>query len=251
MTTAVPDYDVFENAQEFLQYEELINQDIMYNAHFCYIKKNDALNYNILFSKLCNKFVNLFEKLRIEHLSDSTKYRKYREYLNYWIAYKLRVSGLPDILSPKFYDLLKSNYRECAPDGELYNKIYQIHDRNFNNMDIIYTLYRIYYELKSYNNVKCKEFHTKYEKYYNLAVNTCYTNDEKLCIPLKKFTNFYNKNRYSKLHICSTEGLPELPKFVTSKSSQGMKFIDKLAHYLHKLSSKQTEETLPIISNTK
>lgn len=110
--------------------------------------------------------------------------------MNYWVAYKLRVTSLPYNLNPKFYDLIKNNYWECASGGELYNKIYKIQDKNFNNMDIIYKLYRSYYDLKDYNNVKCKKFHTEYKKYYNLAVNKCYTDDEKLCISLEKSTSF-------------------------------------------------------------
>ncbi|SBT53848.1 PIR Superfamily Protein [Plasmodium ovale wallikeri] len=145
--------------RNFFEYEDLINQDIMYNTHFCYIEKNDAMNYNIQFSNLCNKFVKFFEKLRTKNQYDSTKYRKYREYMNYWVAYKLRVSGLPDSLNPKFYELLKNNYRECAPGGALYNKIYQIQDKNFNNMDIIFILYRIYSELKANYDSVCQKFY--------------------------------------------------------------------------------------------
>ncbi|SBT72205.1 PIR protein [Plasmodium ovale] len=251
MTTAEPDYDVFDNAQEFFQSEDLIDDSIALNAHFCYTKKNDALNYNIQFSKLCNKFVKYFEKLRSEHLSDSTKYKKYSEYLNYWIAYKLRVTGLPDDLNPKFYELLKNNYTQFAAHGELYNKIYQIKEQNFKNMDIIYTLYRKYYELKANDDSVCQKFYDKYKENYNLAVDRCYTTDEKLCKPLEKFVHFYKVNRSYKLHMCSREGLPLLPNFVTSKPSDGINFIDKLAYYLYQLSSKQTKDTLSIISNTK
>ncbi|SBT75083.1 PIR protein [Plasmodium ovale] len=251
MTAVEPDYDVFEYSQEFFQNEEQIDENVALNAHFCYTEENDALNYNIQFRNLCNKFVKLFEKLRTMNQYDSTKYRKYREYMNYWIAYKLRVTGLPNSLNPKFYEFLKNKYKECAPGGDLYNKIYQIHDRNFNNMDIIYKLYRIYYDLKAYNNVKCQNFYEKYQENYNLAVDKCYTTDEKLCNPLEKFAHFYKVNRRYKLHKCSREGLPQLPKFVTSKPSDGINFIDKIAHYLYQLSSKQTKKTLPIISNSK
>ncbi|SBT84816.1 PIR protein [Plasmodium ovale] len=251
MTTAQPDYDVFEIAQEFFQNEDLIDDDIAFNAHFCYTMENDALNYNIQFRKLCNKFVKYFEKLRIEHLSDSTKYRKYREYLNYWIAYKLRVGGLPDSLNPKFYELLKNNYSECAEGGDLYNKIYQIEDKYFNNMDMIHTLYRKYYDLKDNDDLACQNFYEKYEEYYNLAVNRCYSTEEKLCKPLERFVHFYKSYRPYKLHMCSRKGLPQLPNFVISIPSDGINFIDKIAYYLYQLSSKQTKETLPIISNAK
>ncbi|SBT56982.1 PIR Superfamily Protein [Plasmodium ovale wallikeri] len=252
METRETDYDIFENLIVYFQNEDLIeDNNFTHNATFCYVQENENFKSNYQLTKLCEKFVKFFEKLKSLYKDDATQYHKYREYLNYWLTYKLMTIAFPKKDKPEFFQIIQNNCDNVAPDGELKDKIYQIKEKDFENMDIIYILYRIYYELKSYNDVKCKEFHTKYEKYYNLAVNKCYTNDEKLCIPLKKFTNFYNNNRYSKLHVCSTEGLPEIPKFVTPKSSEGMEFIDKLAHYLHKLSSKQTSETLPIISNTK
>ncbi|SBS91853.1 PIR Superfamily Protein [Plasmodium ovale curtisi] len=251
MATTEPDYDLFEYSQDFFQNEDQIDENIAYDAQFCYIKKNDALDYNIQVSYLCNKFVKFFEKLRTQYFYDSTKYRKYLEYLNYWIAYKLRVIALPDSLNPKFYELLKNNYKEFAEGGELYNKIYQIEEKYFKNMDMIHTLYRKYYDLKANDDLVCQKFYDKYEEYYNLAVNRCYTTEEKLCKPLEKFVHFYKKNRPYKLHMCIRKGLPELPKFVTPKPSDKMNFIDKLSYHLYKLSSKQTTETLPIISNTK
>ncbi|SBT83414.1 PIR protein [Plasmodium ovale] len=252
MAIGETDYDIFENLVIYFQNEDLIeDSNFNYNARFCYLQENETFKSNFQVIKLCEKFVKFFEKLKSLYKDDGTKYHKYREYLNYWLTYKLMTIAVPKKDKPEFFKIIQSNCDKLAPDGELKDKIYQITENDFDNMDIIYKLYRIYYELKSYNNVKCEEFHTKYEKYYNLAVNKCYTNDEKLCIPLKKFTNFYKKYRSSKLHICSTEGLPELPNFGTSKSSEGMKFVDKLAYYLYILSSKQTTETLPIISNTK
>ncbi|SBT02018.1 PIR Superfamily Protein [Plasmodium ovale curtisi] len=50
--------------------------------------------------------------------------------------------------------------------------------------------------------------------------------------------------------MCSTQGLPELPKFVTPNPSNGMNFIDKFSYHLSQLSKKQTKETHSIISNT-
>ncbi|SBT01091.1 hypothetical protein POVCU1_064510 [Plasmodium ovale curtisi] len=84
-----------------------------------------------------------------------------------------------------------------------------------------------------------KIFYDKYEENCNLAVSKSYTNDAKLCNPLEKFVHFYKVNRSYKLHACSREELPELRKYVTSKSSEGMNFIDKLAYYLYQLSSKK------------
>lgn len=73
----------FENSQKFIQNEDPINQNITYNANFCYIKKNYALSNNIQLSHLCYKFVKFFQKLNTAYNNNSTKYCKYREYLNY------------------------------------------------------------------------------------------------------------------------------------------------------------------------
>ncbi|SBT02353.1 PIR Superfamily Protein [Plasmodium ovale curtisi] len=251
MTTAEPDYDIFEYLEEYLLKEDLIkpNHDT-YNTVFCFMpsdlpfmSKHDVMN-------ICKKFVIFYEKLKDAYQHDTTKYSKYREYLNYWLTYKLVSIAFPDKDKPKFYEFIQSNYNLFSPDGELYGKIYHIKDSNFNNMYILYELYRLYHELEDNNLKKCKNFYEKCVENYNSALHKCYFDDPKLCNPLEKFKHFYDKTRSSMLHKCVEKGLPIIPKFVKPEASDGKKFMNKLAYYIYQLSKKQNEETHSIISNT-
>ncbi|SBT73745.1 PIR protein [Plasmodium ovale] len=252
MTPAEPDYDIFEYLEEYLQKEDLIKpNDDTYNTIFCF-KPSDLpfmSKHNVM--NICKNFVIFFEKLKDAYHQDTTKYSKYREYLNYWLTYKLVSIAFPDKDKPKFYEFIRNNYNIFSPDGELYDKIYQIQDSNFNNIYVLYELYRLYHELEDNNLNKCKNFYEKCIKNYNSALHKCYFDDPKLCNPLEKFKHFYDGIRSSILHKCVKKGLPILPKFVKPEPSNGMKFMDKIAYYLYQLSSKKTEDTLSIISNTK
>ncbi|SBT52895.1 PIR Superfamily Protein [Plasmodium ovale wallikeri] len=254
MTTAEPDvsYDIFENSEDYFQNEALINfSDHPFNANFCYMTENPDFKHNLDLMNLCKDFVIFLEKLQADYLNDRIKYNKYREYLNFWLTYKLTSTGKTQTVITKFYEFIRNNYEAFPLDGELKGKIYNIKDKSFNNMSILYELYRLYYEIKDKSQEKCEKFHKKFMENYNLAISKCYTDNEKLCNPLEKFKHFYEKNRSERLSLCSVQGLPILPKFVTSKPSDGMNFIDKFAYYLYHLSSKQTGETLSIVSNTK
>ncbi|SBT84355.1 PIR protein [Plasmodium ovale] len=235
-------YDIFENVEEYLQNEVLNNTNyVTHKGNFCYLTNENALKSNIQVLSLCEKFVNFFEKLKSLYELNKTKYSKYREYLNYWIKYKLITISFPDEHKPKFYEFIQDNYNVFAPNGELYNKIYQIHDKSFNNMYILYELYRLYYELENNNQNKCEKFYEKCVENYNIALNKCYFDDQKLCNPLEKFKNFYDRTRSTRLHMCSTKGLPELPKFVLPTSSHGKDYKNKFAYYLYQLSRKKID----------
>ncbi|SBT58181.1 PIR Superfamily Protein [Plasmodium ovale wallikeri] len=106
-----------------------------------------------------------------------------------------------------FFQIIQSNCDKLIPKGELKDKIYQIGEKYFDNMDKIYKLYRIHYELKANDDTKCQNFYDKYEKNYNLSVSKCYTTDEKLRNPLEKFVHFYKFSKLycSKYKVCKDE----------------------------------------------
>ncbi|SBS89139.1 PIR Superfamily Protein [Plasmodium ovale curtisi] len=234
------DYDIFENAEEYLHKEFIISKDyVTHKGNFCYTQENDAFKSYFNVRRICEIFIKFFEELKSLYHNDQTKYSKYREYLNYWINYKLVTNSFPDEHKPKFYEFIRNNYREFAPNGELKNNIYQIEDKSFNNMYILYELYRLYYELENNNQQKCMEFYEKFVKNYNVALNKCYFDDEKLCNPLERFKKFYDGTRSTKLHLCSAKGLPEIPKFGLPISPHGTDFKNKFAYHLYQLSNKK------------
>lgn len=66
--------------------------------------------------------------------------------------------GFPNKKKPQFFQIIQSKCDKLMPKGELKDKIYQIGKKYFDNMDIIYKLYRIYNELKTNDNTKCQNF---------------------------------------------------------------------------------------------
>lgn len=90
---------------------------------------------------------------------------------------------------------MQSNYNVFARESELRGKIYRTEVNNFYSMYTLYEFYRICTELKTYDEAKYQEFHEKYTKYYNSAIENFYYNDTKLCNPLDKFMLFYKKYR--------------------------------------------------------
>ncbi|SBS92902.1 PIR Superfamily Protein [Plasmodium ovale curtisi] len=252
MATVVPDYDIFENSEDYFQNEALVNfNSHTHNANFCYTTENTNFKTNLDLMNLCKDFIMFLEKLQDEYMNDTTKYSKYREYVNFWLTYKLTATGKPDDYITEFYEFIQNDYKAFPQDGELKSKIYHIKGKSFNNMSILYELYKLYYEIKDKSQEKCPNFHEKFMKNYNLAISKCYTDDEKLCNALEKFKSFYDENRSSRLSICSKQGLPILPKFVAPKPSIGMNFIDKLAYYIYQSSNKQTKDGLSITLNRK
>ncbi|SBS95889.1 PIR Superfamily Protein [Plasmodium ovale curtisi] len=251
MTNGEPDYDIFENSEDYFQNETLINlSDHSHNANFCYVSENSDFLSNSYLLNLCKNFVIFLEKLQDKYANDTTKYSKYREYLNFWLTYKLTATGKPNDYISKFYEFIQNNYEAFPQDGELKRKIYHIKGMRFNNMSILYELYKLYYEIKVKSQEKCPNFREKFIEYYNLALQKCYFDDENLCNPLEKFKRFYDQNRSERLPLCSIQGLPILPNFVTPKPLDKINFKDKIAYHLSKLSKKQNEETHSNISNT-
>ncbi|SBT73486.1 PIR protein [Plasmodium ovale] len=250
MTTGEPDYDIFENSEDYFQNEAFIKRSVHpHNANFCYRMDNPDFKYNLYLMNLCKDFVIFLQKLQADYQNDTTKYSKYREYLNLWLTYNLTSSGQSDNYITEFYKFMKNNYEAFSLDSELKRKIYHIKGTIFNNMSVLYELYRLYYEIKVKSQEKCPNFRKKFIESYNLALRKCYFDDENLCNPLEKFKRFYDQNRSERLPLCSKQGLPELPKFVTPKPSTGINFKDKFSYHLSQLSKKQTEETNSIISN--
>ncbi|SBS91745.1 PIR Superfamily Protein, partial [Plasmodium ovale curtisi] len=198
MTTGEPDFDIFENSEDYFQNEALIDAiPHPYNANFCYRTENPDFKHNLDLMNLCKNFVVFLEKLQAAYENDTTKYSKYIEYLNFWLTYKSTATGKSDDYITKFYEFIQNNYKAFPPDGELKRKIYHIKGKSFNNMSILYDLYRLYYEIIHKSQEKCDKFHKKFMENYNLGISKCYTDEEKLCTPLEKFKQFYDINRSS------------------------------------------------------
>ncbi|SBS99753.1 PIR Superfamily Protein [Plasmodium ovale curtisi] len=252
MENQEPDYDLFEHLGEYLKKETLIDsKEESEKENFCNNEENSALKSNQAV-QLCKKFVKYFEILNsaYDDAENSPTFKKYPEYLNYWLNHKLRSISLPEDDTPKFYQNIQENYKECQTKGKLNDKIYQIKKINFNRMNVLYELYKIYYQLKNNSNLECHNYHEKCKENYNLALNKCYSDDEKICNSLKRFTIFYNAIRSSKLSFCSKEGLPILPKFELPKSSDRINFTNKIAYRLIKKSKSFSEDGLLNISDS-
>ncbi|SBS95963.1 PIR Superfamily Protein [Plasmodium ovale curtisi] len=90
------------------------------------VEKNEAFEFNFELRNIFKTFLIFSEKLKSVYQYYANKYSKYRECLNYWLAYKLKAIDLHNNLKPVFYKLLKDNYNKFASEDEINDKIFQI-----------------------------------------------------------------------------------------------------------------------------
>ncbi|VUZ99757.1 PIR protein [Plasmodium vivax] len=149
------------------------------------------------------------KRIGSDHISD-----KYPEFLNYWLKHQLNVNNIHKDHHTYLYDHLKSNYSKFDEEEVLYYKIYDI-EYYFNNINVLYLLYKKYVDIKDQQSKDCKKFLETSQENYNKALDICFQDgNDNLCKGLKSFNVFY-KNHISEISKkCPGLEIPTLSELV-------------------------------------
>ncbi|SBT52194.1 PIR Superfamily Protein [Plasmodium ovale wallikeri] len=209
-----PDNNIFENSEKYFQNEYHINKSVhLHYANFCYRTENPHFKSNLYLTNLCKKCVIILEKLKAEYSNGTAKYSKYSDYLNFWLTYKLTITCKFRTYITQFYEFIKNNYKAFSSNVLLKSKIYHIKCTTFNNMNVLYELYR-YTRLSLYikqglpflpNFALCKPSNEmNFTDKYTYHIYQLSSKKPKMDIPLYR-KQIFSKSYCLKYDICNQE----------------------------------------------
>ncbi|SBS95134.1 PIR protein [Plasmodium ovale] len=213
-------YNFFQYFDDYIKYEESIQAQWNTSVY----KNGCAFDGRINVERLndveviCAKFKYLYNLL-FYSLPNYHKHEEYAEYLNFWVNSQLKNNKIPTITVKDFYNNVMLYSFLFDSQKKVQNKIYDINDDLFTNMEILYDLYRNYYNIliltktpKTNNN--CLQYSTNCVQVYEQAINKCPKDNTVFCKALKDFKEKYDGiNNPVSLKNCKEEELLALPKY--------------------------------------
>ncbi|SCA60530.1 VIR protein [Plasmodium vivax] len=230
------DYTFFKDCYYFINDEKnaLTIRLFNYYAQNCnkmHDWEQDYTNICIKFKKIIN-FMNGKLSIANFYLDNS-----YKTYMNFWLNYQLGHLNNSKFTAESFYKIIE----EYDPEFFKHNfKItaHNISKNELEDMESLYKLYKVYYDIKTMNPVITDVCNTKENECFSLYTNlirTCTPGVENnFCKALLHFKDVYNKLKSEQ--ICLSKELPGL-----SQSQE----LQQLAQELPGLPQPQDSPGLP------
>ncbi|KMZ96067.1 hypothetical protein PVNG_06291 [Plasmodium vivax North Korean] len=169
-----------------------------------------------MFVKFFKILHQLNEGLGKDHISD-----KYPDFLNYWLKHQLKKKNINQSYHYELYHCLNRNYKIFDPKEKLKDKLFDIQEY-FNNINILYLLYKNYIDIKEKRIEECSKTFEECKTNYNNALEKCFQGgDDEVCKGLKAFTKFNRKEKNIKLENCHNYELPTLSELILIESRSG------------------------------
>ncbi|KNA01714.1 hypothetical protein PVNG_04740 [Plasmodium vivax North Korean] len=126
--------------------------------------------------RICKMFVSLYNNTKTQCRSSKSNQdcSKYPEFMNFWLNYELNRAGYSDIEQRQFYNEMTLNNNKFQNDNMLQVKLSVIMEKYFNNMNILYQLYKMIYSSSELKYTKCDDFMQDFKKIYNEGLKKCY-----------------------------------------------------------------------------
>ncbi|KMZ77736.1 hypothetical protein PVIIG_00425 [Plasmodium vivax India VII] len=156
--------------------------------------------------------------------------------MNFWLNYKLSSFAYNESQKLKFYQVLASKYSTFKAEGILKNKMSVMDDKYFNNMSIVYNVYKMLYGTPDIKIPKCDDFLENFKKLYNEGLKKCYMDgDINLSKELEKFKYYYMKKDLNNVNSCIKNNIPTLPKLslFEPENKTKLKTCDNASELLH------------------
>ncbi|SBS99876.1 PIR Superfamily Protein [Plasmodium ovale curtisi] len=144
-------------------------------------------------------------------------------YLNYWLnSLSKKTMGIHNLTVNKFQDTFSSIEEDFLNYGLLNEKLYDIKNEHFNNMNLLSDLYiyhgEIYQETSKLGKEKipCIEYFEKYINTYKQGIIQCPHDNTSFCKALKHIKEKYEDNflqEYSMTKHCIDRDRLELPTY--------------------------------------
>ncbi|KMZ76805.1 hypothetical protein PVIIG_05829 [Plasmodium vivax India VII] len=209
----VEDYNFFKDCYNYIE-DEQYSLTYEFDSDYTYrcSKLEDWEQYHtdlcIKFKKLIN-FIMLKIKTR-EFYNDQT----YIPYMNYWLNYHVGQHKNSKFTAEEFYDIIEKR----DPAFFAYNfkiNAHNINESDLKDMNSLYELYNVYYEIMTMDPSITDGCITKANKCFSLYKNlilTCPPGvDKNFCKALLKFRDAYNTLKTET--ECLNKELSELPSY--------------------------------------
>ncbi|CAI7719045.1 hypothetical protein PVPAM_060005400 [Plasmodium vivax] len=209
-------YDIFNDFETLETIRTQMENDYENadNSTFC-DEINCQTNKLEQIKMICKMFVSLYNNTKTQCRSSKSNQdcSKYPEFMNFWLNYELNRAGYSDIEQRQFYNEMTLNNNKFQNDNMLQVKLSVIMEKYFNNMNILYQLYKMIYSSSELKYTKCDDFMQDFKKIYNEGLKKCYLHgDYNLGKGLESFKKIYEKINLDKVPICKEQNVPTLPK---------------------------------------
>ncbi|SBT83161.1 PIR protein [Plasmodium ovale] len=221
-------YAFFKEFKEYKECEAAMNQ--VFSGNRLNMKCDSFLKDNQNFgtenaNDVCVKFKILCNIIESKKRKPNTKKLNDIDFafLNYWLNSKLRNGNTSNNLTVyKFQDTFSSIEIDFINYGLLNDKLYDIKNENFNNMNLLSDLYFYHGEIyqKTSNlgkeKIPCIEYFEKYINTYKQGIIQCPHDNTSFCEALKHIKEKYKENflqEYSMTKHCIDRDRLELPTY--------------------------------------
>ncbi|SBT73183.1 Plasmodium vivax Vir protein, putative [Plasmodium ovale] len=185
------------------------------NCHFTELHMPGKFNE---MNKICAMFKSLYFLLFEDSFLDTHNVEDNIKYMNFWLNYQLKNIYNLSISANDFYDKLISFDGTFDEKYKLKDKIYNINEFHFSNMNMIYIMYGNYNKIKNkiadiHNEGEktCLELSQKCVKNFERATQSCSDKDNAaFCKSLQNFRKKY-EGIYGSSEKCQIEQLKSTP----------------------------------------
>ncbi|SBS93946.1 PIR Superfamily Protein [Plasmodium ovale curtisi] len=220
-------YSFFNDYKTYKQYEAEMEKMYSDNTHNskCYSflsndRKFGAENAN----NICVKFKIFCKVIESKKKEASNIFIDYKDfaYINYWLNSMSKNASISNKLTVKeFQDTMSDIEDDLFAYGTLSQKLYDIKDEDFNNMNLLRHLYYNHGQIfKNTIGIKeiipCIEYFQEYINTYKKGIIMCPHDDTSFCKALKHFKKEYEENFFGEFGItekCSDKEFLKLPTY--------------------------------------
>ncbi|SBT52816.1 PIR Superfamily Protein [Plasmodium ovale wallikeri] len=242
-------YELFSNIDEYMKYDGLagksdITESYNVDCNFIneYYGQSDDGVYIPKLIDMCKKFVYLVESIHDKY-QENVPYNDYDiDYLNYWINNQLTIIVPDKICKKPFYQNMLSKNSTNLKLRKLSGKILDIEENELKDMNILYTLYKYFKEIKEIinngnsNKEDIIDYANKCVEEYKKFKQKCTEYQTNFCKTLKTFKDKYEEidlckyslKEWTKNKLPSLTGEDDILVKICSSSQKAIK--EKLAH---------------------
>ncbi|SBT52808.1 PIR Superfamily Protein [Plasmodium ovale wallikeri] len=194
-------YEFFKCIDKYMIYEDLAEEKGISESSdvdCSFIKDIDSDKHSELM-EVCKKFVYLAESINNKNICTSSNGNNDVDYLNYWLNKQIYKIETSNTCSKFFYQNLRSKNKEKTYLRNFSSNMYDIEEKEYNNMNTLYTLYKTYHEINNIinsSNTSKQEIIEKARKCveeYKTVENMCHENESKFCETLNTFIKKYEE----------------------------------------------------------
>ncbi|SBT73413.1 PIR protein [Plasmodium ovale] len=230
MSSSVPDiYSFFKSFKDYALYDFYMEKEFTEHkiekicssfSMSAQISETESAN------NICEKFIHLYKFMCCRKSQNQNKALDSNDiaYLNYWLNNKLRNASISHNITVKdFYENMSLHEEEFIGNDTFENKLYDLEENHFNNMNLLnylYDNYGIIFKNISDNakeeKISCLQYAQEFIHNYKKCIIQCPLDDTNFCKASKHFKIEYDKIFFKDGSIteqCMDQELLRLPPY--------------------------------------